>query len=128
MRVLRVAVLIDLELHPHAGGHVKFWLRIAEAAVDHPELDLTLHFLGEERTTPIAANVRHRLHPPWLGTRALPFLERSPDHTDLAPFHPTLWRDLLFSDVIHTTGAYFSFARTGMRVARQLGTPLVTST
>ena len=32
-RPLKVGVLVDLALTPEAGGHVKCWQRLAEAAV-----------------------------------------------------------------------------------------------
>ena len=42
---LRVAALVDLERTPQAGGHVKSWERLAEAAArSHANFDLTVHF------------------------------------------------------------------------------------
>jgi len=41
---LSIGVLVDLGWNPEAGGHVKSWERLAEAAADLPEqLDLTVH-------------------------------------------------------------------------------------
>jgi glycosyltransferase involved in cell wall biosynthesis len=127
--VLRVAVLVDLLWSPAAGGQVKFWERAATGAtqLDEP-LDLTIHYSGEaEGEHRLASHVRYRLHRPVFSTRLLPFLKHIPDHTDLAPYHPRLARELVRCDVIHTTDAYFCFARTGLHVARRYGIPLVNS-
>ena len=46
-RSLKVGVLVDLTLTAAAGGHVKCWQRLAEAAVAYGDrLDLTVHFHG----------------------------------------------------------------------------------
>ena len=48
-RPLKVGVLVDLALTPEAGGHVKCWQRLAEAATGYGDrLDLTVHFNGPE--------------------------------------------------------------------------------
>src|SRR4030081_2445512 len=36
-RPLKVGVLVDLALTPEAGGHVKCWQRLAEAAAGYPD-------------------------------------------------------------------------------------------
>ena len=69
-RPLKVGVLVDLALTPEAGGHVKCWQRLAEAAVEYPDrLDLTVHFSGSSRAgsscrrgalCAAAAGVQHR--------------------------------------------------------------------
>ncbi len=127
--VLRVGVLVDLAWTPLAGGHVKCWERLAEAAATMPEaLDLTVHFSGaEDAVHRQAANVRYRVHPPVFSSARLPFLSHVPDHTDLAPWHPGLARALAGYDLVHTTDAFFAFARTALRVARRRGIPLVNS-
>jgi len=126
---LRVAVLVDLLLTGEAGGHVKCWERLGHAALNFPDLlDLTVYFIGAERELRvIGENVRYVLEPPVLSTRRLPFLAHVPDHTDLAPIHPRLARLLRHYDVIHTTDAYFAYARTAERVAARRRVPLVTS-
>jgi glycosyltransferase involved in cell wall biosynthesis len=126
---LRVAALVDLERRPEAGGHVKSWERIAEAAARaRPELDLTVHFEGDaERSEALAPNVRLVMHRPVFSTRRLAALGVIADHTDLAPFHPRLARALAGADVIHTTDAYFAFARTARRLAPRRGAALTTS-
>ncbi len=128
-RPLRVGVLVDLPLDRHAGGHAKFWRRIGDAVLAHAgSLDLTLHFNGEkpERRT-IAENLRYVLEPACFSTRRLPFLSYVPDDTDLAPWHPRLARKIRDYDVIHTTDAYFAYARTARRIARRRGIALVNS-
>jgi glycosyltransferase involved in cell wall biosynthesis len=127
-RPLRVAALVDLPRSPQAGGHVKCWERLAEAAAggDLP-LELTVYFsgrAGEERLGP-GARLSHL--PPLLSTAQLKFLPYVPDHTDLAPYHPQLARELAGYDVVHTTDAFFAFARTAESVCRRRGVPLVTS-
>ncbi len=132
-RPLRVGVLVDLEWSPAAGGHVKFWERVAAGAVGlggkiAGALDLTLHFAADvEDEYVIGRNVRYRLHKPVFSTRRLPFLSHAPDHTDLAPYHPTLARLLPTYDVIHTTDGFFCFAKTALRIARRHGVPIVNS-
>lgn len=125
----RVHVLVDLERRPSSGGHVKSWERLAAGAQGFPEeLDLTVHFAGEEvRTHPLAANVRYATHRPVFSSSRLPFLAPVPDHSDLAPFHGELARSLEGADLIHTTDAFFAFARTAERVAHKRRVPLVTS-
>ena len=126
-RPLRVGVLVDLALTPEAGGHVKCWQRLAEAAVDFADrLDLTVHFSGpEHREIPLSRSVRYALLPPVFSTARL--VGNVPDHADLAPWHPQLARALAGYDVIHTTDAFFCYSRTALRVARRRGVPLVSS-
>ncbi len=127
---LRVAVLVDLERRAAAGGHVKCWERLAEAAArcDDGTIDLTVHFQGDPASgETLSPNVRIAAHPPIFSTRRLPFLGDNPDHTDLAPHHPALRRALAGVDVIHTTDAYFAHAQTALRTARRSGAALVTS-
>jgi glycosyltransferase involved in cell wall biosynthesis len=124
---LKVGVLVDLTYSTHAGGHVKCWERIAEAAVDCGDrLDLTVHFNGPApRRIELSPSVRYVLMPPVLSTRR--FVRRVPDHTDLAPWHPRLARTLAQYDVIHTTDAFFCYARTATRFSRRTGVPVVSS-
>jgi glycosyltransferase involved in cell wall biosynthesis len=125
----RVHVLVDLARRPGAGGHVKCWERLGAAAVGLADaLDLTVHFAGENAEThALSSNVRFTTHRPVFSSARLPFLAPVPDHSDLAPFHPDLARSLAEADVVHTTDAYFAFARTAERVSRRRGIPLVTS-
>src|SRR5689334_5089613 len=128
-RRTRVHVLVDLARRAGSGGHVKSWERLAAAAVGFGDtLDLTVHFSGESAgTRALADNVRFTTHRPVFSSARLPFLSPVPDHSDLAPFHPELARSLEAADVVHTTDAYFAYARTAERVARRRGVPLVTS-
>jgi glycosyltransferase involved in cell wall biosynthesis len=124
---LKVGVLVDLAFTPDAGGHVKCWQRLAEAAVACPErLDLTVHFSApQRRRIALSPTVRYELLPPVLSTARL--IREVPDHTDLAPWHPLLARALGDYDLIHTTDAFFCYARTAMRFARRRGVPVVSS-
>lgn len=124
---LKVGVLVDLAFTAEAGGHVKCWQRLAEAAVERPErLDLTVHFsAGKPGRIALSPTVRYELLPPVFSTARL--IRDVPDHTDLAPWHPRLARALGDYDVIHTTDAFFCYARTAMRFARRRGVPVVSS-
>ncbi|HEY8873370.1 MAG TPA: glycosyltransferase, partial [Stellaceae bacterium] len=126
-RPLKVGVLVDLALTPEAGGHVKCWQRLAEAAVEYPdELDLTVHFSGKEpRRIELSPAVRYVLLPPVFSTARL--VREVPDHTDLAPWHPRLAAALGDYEIIHTTDAFFCYARTAVRFARRRGVPVVSS-
>jgi len=127
-RALRVAVLVDLFWTPSAGGHVKFWERAAAGAAGLEGLDLTVYFAAARPGAHVLApNVRYRLLKPVFSSERLRFLAHVPDHTDLAPFHPRLARALAEHDVIHTTDAFFAYARTALSAARRRGTPLVNS-
>ena len=111
--VLKVAVLVDLFWTPAAGGHVKFWERAAAGAAGIEGLDLTVYFAAPHSGTHVVApNVRYRLLKPMFSTARLSFLAHVPDHTDLAPYHPRLARELPAFEVIHTTDAFFAYART----------------
>jgi glycosyltransferase involved in cell wall biosynthesis len=128
-RRLRIGVLVSLVRHRGAGGHVKCWERLARAALDHAdEIDLTVHFLDDERReTMLGDNVRFVTERPIFSTARLGFLSHVPDHTDLAPWHPSLARALAGYDLIHTTDAFFAFSRTAMRVAKRNDIPVVNS-
>jgi glycosyltransferase involved in cell wall biosynthesis len=125
----RVAVLLDLTWRPQSGGHVKTWERLARAAIDAPDdVDLTLHVSGaRQRVHELSENVRFRVHEPVFSSARLPFLSHLPDHTDLAWHHAGLARALDSADVIHTTDAFFAFARTAERVARRRSVALIHS-
>ncbi len=126
-RPLKVGVLVDLALTPEAGGHVKCWQRLAEAAVEYPDqLDLTVHFSGQQpRRIELSPAVRYVLLPPVFSTARL--VREVPDHTDLAPWHPRLAAALGDYEIIHTTDAFFCYARTAMRFARRHRVPVVSS-
>jgi glycosyltransferase involved in cell wall biosynthesis len=127
-RPIRVAALVDLPRSQQAGGHVKCWERLAGAAADADlPLQLTVYFSGQrgDETLGPGASLRHLR--PLFSTAQLKFLPYVPDHTDLSPYHPALARELGDYDVIHTTDAFFAFARTAERVTRRRGLPLTTS-
>ena len=107
---------------------MKCWERLADAAADADlPLRLTVYFSGARRDEALGpgANLRHL--PPLLSTAQLKFLPYVPDHTDLSPYHPALARELGDFDVIHSTDAFFAFARTAERVSRRRSVPLTTS-
>jgi glycosyltransferase involved in cell wall biosynthesis len=128
-RPLRVGVLVDLPFGPHSGGHVKCWTRLAEAAGRRSgDLDLTVFYTGSEaREIAVADQVRYAVVPAVFSTARVGFLSHVPDHTDLAPWHPTIAKALPGFDVVHTTDGYFTYARTALRVARRRKLPLVNS-
>lgn len=125
---LSVGVVVDLFLEPEAGGHVKCWERLAEAAAGRDDLNLTVYFLGRRREIiPVAPNVCYVTRRPLLDTNWFRFLGKMPDHTDLAPFHPAFLKYWRGHHVIHTTDAFFTLANTALRFARAMGRPLVNS-
>jgi glycosyltransferase involved in cell wall biosynthesis len=125
-RRLRVGVLVDLSLGPHSGGHVRCWERLAEAALGFADtLDLTVHFMGPAPARrALGETVRYIVEPPVFSTERLRFLALASDHTDLAPWHGRIARFLRQYDVIHTTDAYFAYARTAMRVSQRYDIPI----
>ncbi len=126
--MIRVAVLVDLEWRPTAGGHVKCWERLARAATRVDGLDLTVFFSGPRETIHrLSDRVRYIVLRPVFSTAWLPFLSHVPDHTDLAPHHWGLVGHLRRFDLIHTTDGFFNFARTSAHVARRTGIPLINS-
>lgn len=107
---------------------MKFWERIAQAARDQDDIDITIHFSGRHSgVVRIGANVRYVIEPPGFSTERLPFLPQVPAHTDLAPRHPRVLRRLCNYDVVHTTDAYFAYARSAAVAVRRWGIPYVTS-
>jgi len=126
---VRVGVLVDLERHAGAGGHVKCWERFAAAARDFPdELDLTVHVQGRRPgITDLAPHVRFVSLPPVLSTARLVGTDGALDATDIAPLHPGLLRWLGHYDVIHTTDGLFAYARTARLYGWLTGRPVVTS-
>jgi glycosyltransferase involved in cell wall biosynthesis len=125
---LSVGVIVDLFQSPLAGGHVKTWEKLAEAARGEP-VDLTVYFFGERHTVrPLAHNVRYVHLPPVWSTESLPFLQGIPAHTDLAPMHPGALLRFRRHDVLHATDAYFSLARAARLLSRFSSRALVHST
>ena len=125
---LSVGVIVDLFQSPSAGGHVKTWEKLAQAACGEP-LDLTVYFFGpQEKVTPLAENVRYVQLPPMWSTESLPFLQGIPAHTDLAPLHLGALRRLRGHHVLHATDAYFSMARAARLLSRWSSRALVHST
>lgn len=126
---IKTAVLVDLPREKSSGGHVKYWERVAQAAVAGAadDIDLTVYFSGAAGEEILSPQVRYRYLPPVFSTERLKFLPYVPAHTDLAGFHPALAAELPAYDVIHTTDACFAFARTAERVVRWNNIPLVTS-
>ncbi|GIX48977.1 MAG: glycosyl transferase [Candidatus Tectimicrobiota bacterium] len=127
---LRVAVLIAHRPNHRGevGGLAGTWEQLAQVAGGRPDLDLTLFFLGDRPArVPYASNVRAVLLPPLLGTERLAFLRTIPTHTDLAPFHPALFRRLRGFHLLHATDAFYAFAQTALRRARRDRLPLVVS-
>ncbi|MFQ5955019.1 MAG: glycosyltransferase [Kiloniellales bacterium] len=127
---LGVGVLVDLEWTGQAGGHVKCWERLAEAAAAQSQcrIDLSVHMLGErEAVSELGPGARIVTLPAVLSTRRFaPFRRRAGDATDLAPYNRRLATRLPAFDVLHATDV-FAFARTALRHARRSGTPLVAS-
>lgn len=126
---LKVGVLVDLERRVSAGGHVKCWERLADAATRRDDLDLTVHVQnGQDGIDAWTGHVRFIAHRPIFSTERLSwFLGKIPDHTDLSPWHPAIARALADYQVVHTTDGFFSMASTALHVCRRKGIPLVNS-
>jgi glycosyltransferase involved in cell wall biosynthesis len=125
----RIAALVDLPRGVEAGGHVKYWERIANAAAgieDFP-FDLTVYFSGEADDETLAPHVRLRHLKPVFSSARLKFLPYVPEHADLAPYHWRLARELSHYDLLHTTDGFFAFAGAAERVSRARAIPLTTS-
>ena len=115
---LSVGVIVDLFQSSSAGGHVKTWERLAEAARGEP-VDLTVYFFGpEQEVRPLAENVRYVHLPPVWSTGSLPFLNNIPAHTDLAPLHPRAFWRFRRHQVLHATDAHFSLAQAARMLTR----------
>ncbi|MEO0374159.1 MAG: glycosyltransferase [Cyanobacteria bacterium P01_A01_bin.17] len=126
--MISVGVFIDLKWQRSAGGHVKCWEKFAQAAVTQPDLDLSLHFLGDKaEVLPLSETVRYILHRPRFSTERLPFLQDVPDHTDLMSRNPALLPYLEAMDVAHTTHPLFTFGKTAQAFCQQRKKPLVAS-
>lgn len=125
---IRVAALVTLHRHPDAGGHVKCWERLAEAASGlENRLDLDVYFLGRSgREIRAADNVRIVELPPRWGTERWSPLSTGAGDTDLAPFRWDLARRLRGADLIHVTDT-FAFGKTGRAMAARMGRPLTYS-
>ncbi len=131
MSPLRVHLCID---HPFAeeqtSGLVKTWARLLPEAARHPDLDVSVHVIGEPgRTRSLAANVRLHEHPipapttEWVERLGV----RVPVRAGLLPFQAELASAIGRADVLHTTYTMTSFALTAAAVARWRGIPLVHS-
>jgi glycosyltransferase involved in cell wall biosynthesis len=115
-----IAVLVDLPAGAAAGGHVKMWERLAAAAAQSRlPIDLTVYVSGAGATQILAPHVRTLSLPPRFSTARLKFLPYVPDHTDLARYHRQLARHLSSFDIVHTTDAFFAFARTAETLRQQ---------
>lgn len=113
----KIAVLVDLPAGKQAGGHVKMWEHLAAAAAQSRlPLDLTVYLSGTPTTTDLADHVRLLQVPPVFSTARLKFMPYLPDHTDLAAYHHQLARHLDYFDIVHTTDAFFAFARTAEKL------------
>jgi hypothetical protein len=134
MRFLLAAAVFfwAVKYHPYhageVGGLVGTWKQLSRVACGRTDVDMSLFFLGDTRQTLAQShNVRRVLLPPLLGTEHFPFLRGIPTHTDLAPVHPTLFRQLRGFQVLHTTDTFYAFANTALWQARCRHLPLVTS-
>lgn len=124
----RITAVVNLEPETAIGGHVKSWVRFAEAAARRPDdLDLTVLFLGdeagEEHLSPTARIVTI---PPVRSTKGSRLTDQKAGHTDLARDNPAAEPYLRQADVVHITDT-FAMSRTALRVARETGKPLAYS-
>ncbi len=125
----RVAVLVDLQRHSGAGGHVRFWEQIGRVASEQPlNVRLDLHFRGENDTVEQWSQwVTVYAHRPVLSSERLHWLRGMPDSGDLAPWHDRLAARIADAQLLHCTDGLFAYAATARRCARRMRVPLVTS-
>ncbi|MCF6521997.1 glycosyltransferase [Streptomyces sp. JJ36] len=122
---------MELMRTPHAGGQVKCWERLAEAAAelepDELGVDLTVYVLGPRPGLhPLSPAVRFVALRPVVSTAPLT-RHGGVDASDLAPWRPLLARRLRQQhDVWHLTHL-FAFAGTAVRLRRSSRAGLVAS-
>lgn len=103
---ISVGVTVDLELSESAGGHVKCWQRLAEAATSFRSIDLTVYFLGaKEEVIALSDRVRYRTVVPRRATRSIG-IRSTPGHTDIAQRNAKIETLLPAHDVLHMTGPF----------------------
>ena len=126
---MKIAVLVDLKLSKHSGGHVKYWERLSEALTNlNHDLKLTIFFLGEEKKV-VKKNkhVDYFINKPLISSKVLKKIGIDADDTDLSPLNPFLFFHLKKFDLIHTTDQFFSMASTARLAAKFWSIPLTTS-
>ncbi len=126
---MKIAVLVDLKLSNHSGGHVKYWERLSEALKNlNHDLKLTVFFLGEEKKViKINQYVNYFINKPLISSKVLRKIGIDADDTDLSPVNPFLFYHLKKFDLIHTTDQFFSMASTARLAAKFWSIPLTTS-
>ena len=124
----RVTAVVNLEPETAIGGHVKSWIRFAEATARRPgDLDLTVLFLGDRpRVEHLSPTARIVTVPPVRSTKGSRLTEQKAGHTDLAGDNPAAEPHLRQADVVHITDT-FAMSRTALRVTRETGKPLAYS-
>ena len=125
----KIAILVDLELNNHAGGHVKFWERICFAIKEkYKDFHLSVFFLGDRNTKKkVGKYIHFYTLKPILSSKLLRFIGVDADATDLFPINPRLFLLLKNFDLIHTTDQLFSMAKTGVYASKIWKIPLTTS-
>ena len=126
---MKIAVLVDLKLSHHSGGHVKYWERLSEALKNlNHDLKLTVFFLGEEKKViKINKYVDYFINKPIISSKVLRKIGIDADDTDLSPVNPILFFHLKKFDLIHTTDQFFSMASTARLASKFWSIPLTTS-
>ena len=124
-----IAILVDLKLTTHAGGHVKFWERVSYSIKNsYKKFNFSLFFLGDSfKKKKIGENVTFYTLKPIISSKVLKPLGVDADATDLFPINPRLFMILKDFDLIHTTDQLFTMAKTGLYASRFWKIPLTTS-
>ena len=125
----KIAILIDLELNYKAGGHVKFWERIAYSLKGKKlDFDLTLFFLGNTNCIKrINDNINFQILKPILSSKILTKFGIDADSTDLSPLNLRLLFKLRNFNLIHTTDQLFAMSKTASIASKIWNIPLTTS-
>ena len=126
--MFKVAILVDLELSPKSGGHVKFWENICYSIKNQKEISITFFFLGKkEKQIKVSKNLSIKILKPILSSKILRFMGINADYTDLFFLNLKLLFLLKKFDIIHSTDQLYCMARTAKIASKIWKIPLTSS-
>ena len=126
--MFKVAILVDLELSPKSGGHVKFWENICYSIKNQKDCSITFFFLGKKaKTIQVSKNITIKIFKPILSSKILRFIGIDADYTDLNFLNLRLFFLLKKFDIIHSTDQLYCMARTAKLASKAWKIPLTSS-
>ena len=126
--MFKVAILVDLELSPKSGGHVKFWENICYSIENQKDCSITFFFLGKKaKTIQVSKNITIKIFKPIISSKILRFIGIDADYTDLNFLNPRLFFLLKKFDIIHSTDQLYCMARTAKLASKAWKIPLTSS-